>query len=572
MTDKKASQIYVNNHNSDQAEDFSILSYQILNYANLDLPRVDFLRKISKMLIDFSECNSIELWLIVGGKQNSCEIISRTKKSFHFKIISYIQRKNNYITSGSKAYSDLERLCNDVMTGHTDPSLPFFTKNCAFWIGDVEKKIPLYDLKINKNYKSFAIIPLVVGDERIGLLQLNSRKKYLFNKFKIEIYEKFAKTLGLALINQRSQAALRERVKELTCLYGISRIVEQPEVSLENILQNTVELLPPAWQYPKITHGRISLDNQVYSTPGFKESPYKQTADIVVNRKKRGSIEVVYLKEKSQLDEGPFLKEERNLIDNISRELALIIERRESKEEKIRLREQLRHSDRLATIGQLTAGVAHELNEPLSNILGFAQLAKKCTGLPKQADKDIENIVTSSLYAREIIKKLMLFTRQTPSQKTTISLNQVVEDGLYFLESRCRKEGIEVFKTLLLDLPLIQADPSQLNQVLVNLVVNAIQAMSGGGILTLKTIASETYVSLIVEDTGIGINDELLKQIFIPFFTTKDVGQGTGLGLSVVHGIVTSHRGSIRVESKVGCGSKFEIKFPVSKINLIGEE
>jgi len=113
------------------------------------------------------------------------------------------------------------------------------------------------------------------------------------------------------------------------------------------------------------------------------------------------------------------------------------------------------------------------------------------------------------------------------------------------------------------DLPEVYADPSQLNQVLVNLVVNALQAMPEGGKLYIRTSSNEDYVSLVVEDTGVGMTEETLGKIFTPFFTTKDVGQGTGLGLPVVHGIVSSHGGSIKVESKAGLGTRFEIQLPV---------
>jgi two-component system NtrC family sensor kinase len=253
------------------------------------------------------------------------------------------------------------------------------------------------------------------------------------------------------------------------------------------------------------------------------------------------------------------------LIDTIAREIALIIERRQAEYEKTKLQNQLMHADRLATIGQLAAGVAHELNEPLGNILGFAQLINKSAKLPQETIQDIEKIVNASLHAREIVKKLMIFAHQMPPHKTQVDLNQVVEEGLYFFESRCVKEGIELIRSLLPDLPKITADPGQLHQVLVNLVVNALQAMPKGGKLTVQTLADQDSVSLIVEDTGIGMNNEVMKQIFDPFFTTKDVGEGTGLGLSVVHGIVTSHRGTIKVESKVGRGSRFKIQLPISR-------
>jgi signal transduction histidine kinase len=168
------------------------------------------------------------------------------------------------------------------------------------------------------------------------------------------------------------------------------------------------------------------------------------------------------------------------------------------------------------------------------------------------------------LHAREVIKKLMFFARQLPPKKVQVNLNQLVEDGLYFLKARCDKEGIEIVRVLSPDLPEITADPSQLYQVFVNLVVNAIQVMSKGGTLTLRTFTGDGHITLEVEDTGIGMNEEIMKQIFIPFFTTKGVGEGTGLGLSVAHGIVTAHGGTIKVTSKVGQGSRFEVKLPLT--------
>ena len=364
-------------------------------------------------------------------------------------------------------------------------------------------------------------------------------------------------------LSHSAEAALRERVKELTCLYGIAQIAGAPGVSLEEILQGIVELIPPAWQYPEITSARIILDGSSYSTPGFREDGQKQKAEIVVNGAPRGVIAVVCLEKRPELDEGPFLKEERDLINAIAEQLASIIERRQAEEDRARLEDQIRHADRLATIGLLAAGVAHELNEPLGNILGFAQLAKKCQGIPELAKQDVEKIESASLHAREVIKKLLVFARQVPSEKTQVNLNQVIEEGLFFFEARCVKAGIEVIRLLSPDLPEITADPAQMNQVLVNLAVNALQAMPEGGTLTVRTLAFEQHVQLVVEDTGIGMSDEVVDRIFVPFFTTKDIGEGTGLGLPVVHGIVTAHGGSIRVESRLGRGTRFEIRLPV---------
>ena len=152
--------------------------------------------------------------------------------------------------------------------------------------------------------------------------------------------------------------------------------------------------------------------------------------------------------------------------------------------------------------------------------------------------------------------------KKAPTRKVNVDINQIVNEGLYFLESRCAQEGIVVKRNLQKDLPPVIADPSQMTQVLVNLTVNAVQAMQAGGTLTIRTLARDSFVTLVIGDTGEGMDEEALKRVFLPFFTTKEVGQGTGLGLAVVHGIVTSHGGSISVESRPGRGSTFEIHLP----------
>jgi two-component system NtrC family sensor kinase len=243
--------------------------------------------------------------------------------------------------------------------------------------------------------------------------------------------------------------------------------------------------------------------------------------------------------------------------------VALIVERKEAGEERVNLEEQLRHADRLATLGQLAAGVAHEINEPLGSMLGFAQLVKKHPRLPGDARKDMEKIEAASLHAREVVKKLMLFGRQMPPRKTQVNINRMIDEGLYFIKSRCQKSDVEIRLSLSPDLPTITVDQSQIYQALVNLVVNAIQAMPDGGLLTITTRFDQAGISLIVEDTGIGMDEETQKKIFMPFFTTKEIHQGTGIGLSVVHGIIASHGGRIFVDSEPGKGSRFEILLPI---------
>jgi signal transduction histidine kinase len=175
--------------------------------------------------------------------------------------------------------------------------------------------------------------------------------------------------------------------------------------------------------------------------------------------------------------------------------------------------------------------------------------------------------VNAALHAREVVKKLMIFARQMPTRKILCNLNNLVGEGLYFLEARCTREGIRLERQLEEGLPEISADASQLHQVIVNLVVNAIQAMPHGGALTIKTRAEGDQVELTVEDSGTGMTEDVMKQLFTPFFTTKGIGHGTGLGLPVVHGIVSSHGGAIQVTSHPGRGSRFVVTLPIPDVS-----
>ena len=557
---------------------FRALSYQILHFANQGPPIPHLQQEVSKMIIEFSGCDAVELWLKDHDKYFRCRAHRQPEGPVSSEIMPCAQNENGEILPDSKDDPNFFFLCRDIILGHTDLPQPGFTSRGSLWIGHAKKSPPFLSMskrksyahgfKTSKDYRSLAVIPILGDYQKIGLLQLKSKRGNYFAEDEIELYEDLAQGLGIALAHRDAQVDLRERVKELTCLYSIARLAAQHDLSTKEILQGVVKVLPPAWLYPEIAHARIILNGASFSTPGFREGRYRQRADILINGKHWGSVEVVYGEERPELDEGPFLREERALLDAVAREIANILIGRQAEQDKLNLEKQVRHADRLATIGQLAAGVAHELNEPLGSILGFSQLAKKCPGLPRQAELDIEKISHASLHARDIVKKLLIFARQMPPQKIRVNVNQLVEEVLDFFKSRCNKEGVEVTCSLSTELPEVNADPTQLNQVVVNLIVNALQAMPHGGDLKIQTSFENNQVFLIIEDTGIGMNEEVLGKIFTPFFTTKEVGKGTGLGLPVVHGIITSHGGSLRVKSKVGQGTRFEIQLPISNSSI----
>jgi len=419
----------------------------------------------------------------------------------------------------------------------------------------VEKEINFddqRDLKIEINENNEIVGSFLISNF-VGIPNFNDKKKILEGTK--DLFYLICKSLY-------RQLQLKERVKELSCLHKISKLAENKLLGIPEFLTETVNLLPPAWQHPEQARARITYNSINYLSENFTESELSLTAEIKVANIICGSIEVNYPVDFLHLDGFPFLKEEEYLIDTIAQELNIVLEKKNTEEESKNLELQLLHADRLATLGQLSAGIAHEINEPLAGILGLAQLMEKNNSLNKEAKNDLENIVAASLHAREVVKKLMLFARQMPSTQNWLNLNDAVKNAIFFLESRCRKNMIKVRMELKKGIPDITADSSQIHQVLINLVVNSLQAMPNGGEIILKTEFDVENVFLECIDTGIGMSEEVRRQIFNPFFTTKKVNEGTGLGLSVVHGIIYSHQGSIEVESEIDCGTKFKITFP----------
>ncbi|MGD9370755.1 MAG: ATP-binding protein [Desulfobacterales bacterium] len=356
---------------------------------------------------------------------------------------------------------------------------------------------------------------------------------------------------------------LVENNRILKCQYKIAQIAVEDWRSFDTALQAIIELVPHGFEFPEEIAAAIQLKDKAFQTPRFKSSKDRYGKEIVVDSKVVGRIEVgcIEADKVSLKDWIAYSPGQKELIETAARKVAFVIERKEAEEKKQKLEEQLRHADRLATIGQLAAGIAHELNNPLGDILGFAQLASNHQDLPEQTYQDLYRIVKSTLYAREVIKKILLFSRQSVPHEGKVNLNSLIKEWVDFFTFRCRKNGIEMVVQMDQNLPDIEGDSSQINQVIVNLVVNAIHAMPDGGKLTIATTCENDGISLKVMDTGTGIEEDIKDKVFLPFFTTKDVDQGTGLGLSVVYGIVQEHGGVITLSSRVGEGTSFIIKF-----------
>jgi signal transduction histidine kinase len=238
--------------------------------------------------------------------------------------------------------------------------------------------------------------------------------------------------------------------------------------------------------------------------------------------------------------------------------------RMEKELEKTRV--QLLQAEKMASLGKLAAGVAHQLNNPLGGITLFTKLVLEEYELEANAREDLQRILRDAERCRDTVKELLEFTRQTKHFMRPHDINKALNRTMFLLENQTLFQNIAIEKELEDGLPMLVGDIQQLNHIFMNIILNAAQAMEGNGKLTMKTylLPGQEKIGIEISDTGPGIPEEHLAQIFDPFFTTKEEGKGTGLGLSLVYNIVENHGGRITTKSKVGEGTTFTIELPLA--------
>jgi PAS domain S-box-containing protein len=483
---------------------------------------------------------------------------------------------------------------------------------------------------------------------------------------------------------------LGKRVKELNCLYGISRLGQRGRLSLGEMLQGVVDLIPSAWQYPEITCARIILKDKEFRTNNFNETIWKLASDIIVHDEPSGTLEVFYLGEKPQSDEGPFLREERSLINAIAERLGRITERKQAEEavqksekrfrelvensligisiiqgdqvvyqnpeqerllgplprpskltevesihpddvDKVKefyknitsgniqiqemefrfypsdeagnrldmkwvncrassieyrgedatlinmmdvtlakeLENFLRIQDKMSSLGRVAAGIAHEIRNPLSGINIYLNTLEKMYDREDSLEKVkqiLNQLQSASSKIESVVRRVMDFSKPSEPKFVLTDINQPIEEAINLSSVTMRKRGIKIEKALAEDLTPCRADPNLIEQVILNLITNAAEAMKKvDGVKKIEVASSMENDRIIVRisDSGPGVPLYLRDKIFDPFYTTKN--GSTGIGLSLSHRIVTDHGGSLDVsESRLG-GAEFTIEIPAKK-------
>jgi PAS domain S-box-containing protein len=383
----------------------------------------------------------------------------------------------------------------------------------------------------------------------------------------VELLESLASYIGIALQNASLYARLEEKIGEFERLKEFNEnIVESINVGILAIdLDDRIESWNAQMEAMYALSRAEALGQPlqdvfpaefIEALEGFRNEQgvhhlYKFRLTTRAGEQRTANIAVAPLLSRDFVSVGRII-----LVDDIT--------------ERVSLEAQLAQADKLSSIGLLAAGVAHEINTPLAVISSYAQMLSKQLKGDARLAPVLDKITQQSFRAAEIANGLLSFSRTSSTEFRNTDLNQVIRDTLSLLEHQFKTAEILVDFDLAGDLPLIHGNPGKLQQVFLNLLLNAKEAMQGGGRLRVATLVNdrENYIAALVSDSGSGIAAEHLKRIYDPFFTTKTLPRpgdrrGTGLGLSVSYGIIQEHAGKIHVESAVGAGTTFRLEFPL---------
>ncbi len=388
--------------------------------------------------------------------------------------------------------------------------------------------------------------------------------------------------LTAALKQSQEKLALRRRLKEYT--QNLEILVREANVELEKsyrFRENLIENSPDA-----IVSIRKGGEIVIFNSAAERLLDYTKSEVIgnmnIVSLYKPGEAKKVMkdLRSNDFGGRGTLNKREMVLLHKngteipVSLSAAILYEERKEAgsvgifhdlREKRELERQLLRSEKLSSLGKLAAGIAHEINQPLTGVLTFASLLKKKFKDDPRTHKDLEIIVRETTRIRKIVQGVLEFARETPMKRRTVPIAEVIDQTLEIIVSQQRFFGITLDKLYDRSIPEVLVDPSLMEQVFMNIILNAVDAMRGNGTLTIRTYRENNCILVDFQDTGCGMPEAMIDKIFDPFFTTKDSTEGTGmgLGLAVSYGIVKNHEGDIEVKSKEGQGTTFTIRLPV---------
>jgi two-component system NtrC family sensor kinase len=412
--------------------------------------------------------------------------------------------------------------------------------------------------------RGMAVVPVQRRGDRIGAVTIASQRVHTFSPLELERVEAMADLLSVALANAELFETMRQAEWRFRTLFRAAPDAVLTVLHTTGRVREANDAVREVFGLePHQVVGRVLLDVLV---PNDRPILEEALGKAFAGQPARVEVHIVTPEGQSRV-----IALAASRLPEADPPSALLVGRDMTHERELRVR--LMESDRLAAVGELVAGVAHEVNNPLSSISAFAQLLLRDTALTPAQRESIEVIRGETLRASQVVKDLLAFARRSEPQSAPLDLNSVVGRTLRMRQYQFNEASVRVETDLARDLPSVMGDARQLQQVCLNLLTNAVQAMSpGGGLLRVRTYQANDLVRLEVQDTGPGIAVDARAHIFEPFFTTKKEGEGTGLGLSVSYGIVTTHGGAIEVVESGPGGTTFRVTLPAASVLATTQE
>ena len=412
--------------------------------------------------------------------------------------------------------------------------------------------------------RGMAVVPVQRRGDRIGAVTIASERVHTFSPLELERVEAMADLLSVALANAELFETMRQAEWRFRTLFRAAPDAVLTVLQTTGRVREANDAVREVFGLePHQVVGRQLLDVLV---PADRPILEDALANAFAGRPARVEVHIVTPEGHTRV-----VALAASRLPEADPPSALLVGRDMTHERELRLR--LMESDRLAAVGELVAGVAHEVNNPLSSISAFAQLLLRDSTLTPQQRESLDVIRGETMRASQVVKDLLAFARRSERQSAPLDLNGVVGRTLRMRQYQFNEASVRVESELAADLPSVMGDARQLQQVCLNLLTNAVQAMSpAGGVLRVRTYQANDRVRLEVQDTGPGITVDARARIFEPFFTTKKEGEGTGLGLSVTYGIVTTHGGTIEVVDTGPGGTTFRVTLPAASVLASAQE
>ena len=483
----------------------------------------------------------------------------------------------------------LECMCGNIVSGRFDPSKPFFTAQGSFWsncttellasTSEADRQVRTRNRCNGEGYESVALIPLQLGTERLGLLQLNDRNKGRFTLETITLWERLTGYLAVALAKCRAdEAVLRAKEEWEGTFDSVSDMIAI--ISNEHKFLRVNEAMAKALGIKTEECVGLHCHEAIHGTSCPPEiCPHLRT--IADGREHAAELHIERLGGDFLITTTPLKDKQGKHIGSVH--IAHDITERKRAEKKLQaLNEELEmrveertlelqetqkqylHAEKLSAIGKLSASIAHEFNNPLQGVTSILNGLKKRAILEEEDKELLDAAISESNRMKNLIQSLQDFNRPSSGRKAVMDVHSSLDSILLLHRSDFNGKQISVVRNYAENLPHILVVPDQIKQVFLNLLTNAADACDKRCcVITVSTWKEKERVAVAIKDTGIGIKPSEMEHIFRPFFTTKPEVKGTGLGLSVSYGIIKKHNGEIRVESQPGEGATFTVLLPI---------